>query len=543
MDHMRPYTGAPLVVIGNGPVGETTSLLLARWGIPVIVLDGRPERDLIGSKAICQQRDVLDVWEACGVGHQLANEGVTWSSARTYYKDQELFRITLADAGQSEFPPFVNISQSRTEEALAEKMADNPLIEQRWGHKVTTISQDESGVILTCSTVGGEIEVRAPYVVMAAGSRAGELRRQLGVGFPGQSYNDRFIICDIRAELPGWERERRFYFDPPWNPGRQVLIHPTPGSVFRIDWQVPDHVDLDEEERSGTLDQRIRAIIGPDADYEIVWKSIYTFHGRRAERMKAGRVFLAGDCAHLVAPFGARGLNSGVHDAENAAWKLAFVLRGWAPEALLQTYDTERMAAAAENLEITETTMRFLVPQNAEERAHRLDVLERALSDPEARSQVDSGRMYEPFWYVDSPLTTSTASRPFSGRPAWGQVPPPLPGVVVPDTPITDPQHPEVSRLRAIARDGLLVLVADDVAPADVQAFARGLTAVPVRTVALGTLTPDGRLAAILGAEPGEAWVVRPDCHIAAVVPAADRAILASAISRVLASPVPVNAS
>jgi pentachlorophenol monooxygenase/3-(3-hydroxy-phenyl)propionate hydroxylase len=210
---------------------------------------------------------------------------------------------------------------------------------------------------------------------------------------------------------------------------------------------------------------------------------------------------------------------------------------------LLQTYDTERMAAAAENLEITETTMRFLVPQNAEERAHRLDVLERALSDPEARSQVDSGRMYEPFWYVDSPLTTSTASRPFSGRPAWGQVPPPLPGVVVPDTPITDPQHPEVSRLRAIARDGLLVLVADDVAPADVQAFATGLTAVPVRTVALGTLTPDGRLAAILGAEPGEAWVVRPDCHIAAVVPAADRAILAGAISRVLASPVPVNAS
>ncbi len=543
MDHMRPYTGAPLVVIGNGPVGETTSLLLARWGIPVIVLDGRPERDLIGSKAICQQRDVLDVWEACGVGRQLANEGVTWSSARTYYKDQELFRITLADAGQSEFPPFVNISQSRTEEALAEKMADNPLIEQRWGHKVTTISQDESGVILTCSTVGGEIEVRAPYVVMAAGSRAGELRRQLGVGFPGQRYNDRFLICDIRAELPGWERERRFYFDPSWNPGRQVLIHPTPGSVFRIDWQVPDHVDLDEEERSGTLDQRIRAIIGPDADYEIVWKSIYTFHGRRAERMKAGRVFLAGDCAHLVAPFGARGLNSGVHDAENAAWKLAFVLRGWAPEALLQTYDTERMAAAAENLEITETTMRFLVPQNAEERAHRLDVLERALSDPEARSQVDSGRMYEPFWYVDSPLTTSTASRPFSGRPAWGQVPPPLPGVVVPDTPITDPQHPEVSRLRAIARDGLLVLVADDVAPADVQAFATGLTAVPVRTVSLGTLTPDGRLAALLGAEPGEAWVVRPDCHIAAVVPAADRAILASAISRVLASPVPVNAS
>jgi 3-(3-hydroxy-phenyl)propionate hydroxylase len=537
MDHLPPYTGAPVVIIGNGPVGQTASLLLARWGIPVIVLDQRRERDRTGSKAICQQRDVLDVWEAVGAGRQLADEGVTWSTARTYYRDRELFSVTLADPGQSGFPPFVNISQSRTEEVLAEKMADNPLIEQRWGHEVTTISQDKLGVALTCGTVNGAVAVRAPYVIMAAGSHAGELRRQLGIEFPGQSYDDRFIICDIRAELPGWESERRFYFDPSWNPGRQVLIHPMPGSVFRIDWQVPADVDLDEEERSGTLTARIRAIIGPEADYAIVWKSIYTFHGRRAERMNAGRVVLAGDCAHLVAPFGARGLNSGVHDAENAAWKLAFVLRGWAPQELLQTYDTERRAAADESLEITETTMQFLVPRNAAERAHRLDVLERARRDPEARSQVDSGRMYEPFWYVDSPLTTPSLDRPFPGRPARGQVPPPLPGVIVPDTPITDPERPGASRLRDIARDGFLVLVSDDVARDEIQAFVAAFTAVPVRTVKLGTLTPLGSLARILGAQPGEAWVVRPDGHIAAVVPAANRAIVAGAISRVLARP------
>jgi len=200
------------------------------------------------------------------------------------------------------------------------------------------------------------------------------------------------------------------------------------------------------------------------------------------------------------------------------------------------------MTAAAENLERTETTMRFLVPQTTAERPHRLDVLERALSDPEAWSQVDSGRMYEPFWYVDSPLVTPHPSHPFPGRPARGQAPPPVPGVIVPDTPITDPEHPEASRLRDIARDGLLLLVADDVAWNDVQAFAVGLTAVPVRTIALRSLTPDGRLAVILGAAPGEAWVIRPDCHIAAVVPAADCTALAGAIGRVLASPAPVKA-
>jgi 3-(3-hydroxy-phenyl)propionate hydroxylase len=543
MAYLTPYTGAPVVVIGNGPVGETASLLLARWGIPTIVLDARPARDMIGSRAICQQRDVLDVWEAVGVGRQLAHEGVTWSTARTYYKDRELFSITLADAGRSAFPPFVNISQSRTEEVLAVKMAANPLIEQRWGHEVTTISQNDSEVSLTCRTVKGEIEVRAPYVVMAAGAHAGALRRQLGVGFPGRSYADRFIICDIRARLSGWENERRFYFDPSWNPGRQGLIHPTPGSVFRIDWQVSEDVDLDEEARSGRLDARVRAIIGPDADYAIVWKSIYTFHSRRAERMKVGRILLAGDCAHLVAPFGARGLNSGVHDAENAAWKLAFVLRGWAAAALLATYDAERMAAAAENLDVTEATMRFLVPQNAAERRHRLDVLERAHSDPEAWSQVDAGRMYEPFWYVDSPLTTPHPGRPFPGRPARGQVPPPLPGVIVPDTPITDPERPKASRLREVARDGLLVLVADDIARDEVRAFVARLTAAPVRTVALGTLTPDGSLAALLDAEAGEAWLIRPDCHIAAVVPAVDRTALAGALRRVLASSAEVGMS
>src|SRR5262245_13741937 len=282
MDHLTPYTGAPVVVIGNGPVGETAALLLARWGIPVIVLDRRPEREAIGSKSICQQRDVLDVWEAVGAGRQLADEGVTWSTARTFYKDQELFSFSLADAGRSRFPPFVNISQSRTEEILARQMADNPLIGQRWSHEVTGIDQDASGVRLTCRTIDRTVTLRAPYVVMAAGAHAGPLRRQLGVGFPGRSYDDRFLICDIQAKLSGWERERRFYFDPSWNPGRQVLIHPTPGSMFRIDWQVPATIDLDADTQSGALDDRIRAIIGPDADYAVIWKSIYTFHGRRA---------------------------------------------------------------------------------------------------------------------------------------------------------------------------------------------------------------------------------------------------------------------
>lgn len=525
----RHYDGPPVAIVGNGPVGQTTALLLAKWGIPSMLLDGRSERDEVGSKAICQQRDVLDIWSSVGAG-QIAQDGLTWTKARTFYKDSELFSWSFVDRGRSPLPAFVNISQTRSEQVLDQQIAKSPLITTLWDHEVTGIEQDASGVTLTCNTGQGSTTITGSYAVVAAGAR-NDLRKALGVSFDGHSFDDRFLICDIRADLPGWENERRFYFDPEWNPGRQILIHPCPGSTFRIDWQVPADFDIVAERAEGRLDQRIRAIIG-DRPYEVVWESVYRFHSRLVDRMRVGKVLLAGDAAHLVAPFGARGLNSGVADAENAAWKLAYVLHDWAPEALLESYHQERHCAAQENLEITSATMKFLVPQNDHEWSQRLGLLEESVTSTEAQGRVDSGRFAEPFWYIDSPLTTPAEGRTFGGRPPRGETPTVVPGVLMPDMPTNVAHRPEVVRLRQLVRDGVLVLTSDNVDAAEIGVLMKETLESPFDVLRFSDVDPDGALQETLAVRDGEAWVIRPDGHVAAAVEATPDA-LTNAVHRV----------
>jgi 3-(3-hydroxy-phenyl)propionate hydroxylase len=526
---------ADVLVIGNGPVGQTAALLLARWGLQVIVVDGQPQRDPTGSRSICQQRDVLDVWSSCGVD-QVAAEGVTWSQARTFYRDQELFCIDLEDPGRSPLPPFVNISQGRTEQVLDAAIAAQPLIETRWDHEVVAVTSSEHGVTVECRSSDGSVRLAAPYAVACGGAKGTGLRSALSVTFDGRTFDDAFLICDIRAELPGWENERRFYFDPPWNPGRQVLIHPCPDSVYRIDWQVEPGFELDAARADGSLDRRIRQVIG-DQDYDLVWSSVYRFHARIADRFQVGRVLLAGDLAHLVAPFGARGLNSGVGDVDNAAWKVAFALRGWGDDGLVDSYAAERRAAAVENLEITSATMDFLVPQTSEayERRHR--ILEAAVTDADARAQVDSGRLCEPFWYVESPLTTGAPGRKWPGRPAPGKGPAPVPGVILPDGPAADPNDPTVTRIRQLCRTGLLALAGP---AADLAACRKSLSAAlpagtPARVVPFAAVDTEGVVRAALRASDDEIWLIRPDAHVAACVRTPEE--LAAAGRRALALP------
>lgn len=502
---------ATVIVVGAGPVGQTAALLLAGWKLDVILLDAAPTRALAGSRSICQQRDVLDIWSHVGAS-AIQEEGLTWTTARTFYRGRSIAESRFEV--HSGTPPFVNLSQTRTEAVLDRLIAAEPRIRLWWNQPVTRlIGNDDSVTVHTLADT-----YSADYAILATGAHSGPIRDQLDIDFPGTTCPDRFLICDIAADLPELRTERHFHFDPPANPGRQLLIHPCPDNTFRIDWQVPPDYNAATE-----LDDRVRSVTG-NLGYRLLWSTTYRFHSRVAGRFNRGRIMLAGDVAHLYAPFGARGLNSGVADAENATWKIAAHAHGWAGESILDSYHAERHPAALENQDVVDTTMRFLAPATDQDRRRRHDLLEAAVSDSESAAKIDSGRFAEPYWYSASPLTTPDPDRPPPRRPAKNTGQPAAPGVIFPDGP------PDAAELRPSLR-GAFTLVTRDEQP---DAWFHAVTDAPTRYLALSRCEGGDELAEHIGLSAGEGWLVRPDAHLAATLPRATPDMVAAALRRVL---------
>lgn len=541
----------PVLVVGAGPVGLTMALALSSYGVPCTLLDKEPRHVCDGSRSICVQKHTLELAELIGAGRALAEEGVTWSVARTYFRNTELFSVRLGAAGPGSaafrYPPFVNIPQRRVEEILLSRVEARASITVLWSHAVTGLRQDGDDVTVEVATPDGPAELRAAYVVGCDGGHS-TVRERLGVGFPGYTHGDRFLIADIRADLP-FPDERRFFFDPPWNPGRQVLVHPQPDKVWRIDWQVPAPVDVEEERRTGRLDERIRRVLGGDVDYEIVWLSQYTFAQRLAERFRVRRVFLAGDAAHLMSVFGARGMNSGMQDAVNLAWKLALVRAGHAPDALLDSYEAERRPAAEENLRVTEATMRFMVPPTRAGWLLRNTILRLSLPVPWLRRYVNSGKLSQPYVYADSPIVARSDG---AAEEAAGAA---RVGAVTPDASARGPDGSWVRVLDLVGGNFTALYLAPDAAIADrfareaaalrLEVSTRVVTVVPSGTPARDRLVDDqGEFAAAFGAAPGPSggpagstaggrlYVIRPDTHVAVRLDGATAADLRDLLER-----------
>jgi len=504
-----------VVVVGAGPVGLSLAIDLAQRGQSVVLLDDA-DRIGEGSRAICFSKRSLEFWDRLGIGQRMVDKGVVWSVGKIFHGDSQLYQFNLLPEQGHKRPAFINLQQFYAEAYLVDRVETLPQIELRWRNKVTGLERRNDHVVLTVETPDGPYRLRANYVVACDGARS-SLRQMVGAEFTGQVFEDQFLIADVKmtAEFP---TERWFWFDPPFHAGRSALLHRQPDDIWRIDLQLHPDADPVVEKRPDNVRPRIARMLGHDK-FEFEWISLYKFQCRRMERFVHGRVLFAGDAAHQVSPFGARGANSGLEDAENLAWKLDRVLRGTSPEALLETYHTERSAAADENIRESTRSTDFMAPVSNQEARLRKAVLSLAKETEFGKRMINGGRLSVPSIY-DSPLSSAD-------RDVWRGGP--RPGASMPDAPVA-PRDGEAGFLteafiKAGTRFTLLEFSngkAIDV-PDDVAVICVGGD---------GLSDPEGLAGQRYDAEPGTAYLLRPDGYVAARFRSPTRAALDAALAR-----------
>jgi 3-(3-hydroxy-phenyl)propionate hydroxylase len=520
----------PVVVAGAGPVGLALSLDLARRGVPCVVLE---KRNTVsdGSRAICWSKRTLEILDRLGTAETMLAKGVTWNLGKVYVgaSAEPVYGFDLLPDKAQRFPAFINLQQYYTEEFLIDASAQVPGVAVRWQHEVVAVANERAGVTVTVRTPAGDYALTCDYLIAADGHRS-PIRQMLGLDFEGRIFEDHFLIADVKmkADFPA---ERRFWFDPPFNPGQTSLLHKQADDVWRIDFQMGWDIDREQALSHASVDARVRGFLGPAADFEYEWVSLYTFQCRRMRRFVHDRVIFAGDAAHLVSPFGARGANGGIQDADNLAWKLALVLAGMARPALLASYDEERIRAADENILASSRSTDFMTPKDRASRSFRDAVLALAHDYPFARRLVNSGRLSVPCVLDDSPLNTPDDGD-FSSKQR--------PGTPCIDAPVRVNGRDDWL-LRRLQGEffGLYFASARTTAPADLQAL--GNLAIPIANHVVRPRGPDsgadlidvqGLVQAHYDARPGTYYLIRPDQHVVARWRSFDREAIERALAR-----------
>lgn len=533
----------PVVIVGAGPIGLTLALDCAARGLACVLLDDNNTVS-IGSRAVCYAKRSLEVWDRLGLGEGYAARGIQWQVGKVFFRDDLAYQFDLLPEADHKMPAMINLQQYHLEEELVKACDASPLVDLRWKHKLISLEQADEVATLTVETPDGVFKLQADWVIAADGANS-DTRRMTGADFTGHYFQDRFLIADVvmKAELQnsapptaavgdlppegrgaslrrlGAEPERWFWFDPPFHRNQSVLLHKECDDVWRIDFQLGWDADPVEEKKPENVIPRIQAMLGPDVAFELEWVSVYQFACRRVDKLRHGRVLFIGDAAHQVSPFGARGANTGVQDCDNLAWKLAMVVQGTAPLALLDSYHEERAFAADDNLLNSTRSTDFITPKSRTSLRLRNAVLELARTEPFARPLVNSGRLSTPTPYSQSPLNTPDGAG-FAGAMT--------PGTNCADAPVQVNGQP--AWLLNQLGDGFVLLSFGPGA----QAVSVGDISARVLQVGQDLLDTDGVLAQRYDGQPGTVYLIRPDQHVAARWRSFDAAAATAALDRAL---------
>jgi 3-(3-hydroxy-phenyl)propionate hydroxylase len=485
-----------VVIGGGGPVGLSLAADLGIRGVPCVLIDAKSEFGE-GSRGMCYAKRTLEILDRLGIGERAVEKGVTWQLGKVFHQDRLLYQFNLLPESGHKMPAFINLQQYYLEQFLYERCQELPSVDLRFQNKIVGVETAPDHARLRLATPEGAYELEAEHLIACDGPRSA-VRQLMGLSFEGRVFEDRFLIADIRM-LADYPAERWFWFDPPFNPGQSALLHKQPDDIWRIDLQLGRDADPKEERRPERVRPRLEAMLGKNRPFELEWISVYSFECRRLETFLHGPVIFAGDSAHLVSPFGARGFNSGVQDTENLAWKLGAVLDGQAPQALLSTYGSEREVAADENILNSSRSTDFITPKSHASRTIQKAALSLASEAPFARALINSGRLSMPTVY-DTPLSTPDAHH-FGGTARLGG---PLP-----DAPLGRSDGSSTWLLNELGSRFTLLYVGDAL-PCALPAH--------VRLVRIGTDVLDGQglFQQRFDARPGSAYLVRPDQHLCA---------------------------
>jgi 3-(3-hydroxy-phenyl)propionate hydroxylase len=524
----------PLVVVGAGPVGLTTAIDLAMQGQQVLLLDN-DDTVSIGSRGVAYAKRTLEIFDRLGCCEPMMEKGVSWNVGRTFFREEEVFNFNLLPQPDHRRPGMINLQQYYLEEFLMARARQLPNLEIRFLNNVVAVEPGQDQVKLKVDTPQGAYALSTDWLVVADGARS-PIRTMLGLDIEGKIFMDRFLIADVvmKADYP---TERWFWFDPPFHRNQSVLLHRQADNVWRIDFQLGWNADPEEEKKPENVLPRIRAMLGEDREFELEWVSVYTFQCRRMNSFNHGRVLFVGDAAHQVSPFGGRGANSGVQDADNLVWKLKLVMDGKAPATLLDTYSEERVYAADENIMNSTRSTDFITPKSTISKVFRNAVLELAGKYPFARALVNSGRLS-----VSCFLTESRLNTPDSAEFAGDMVP----GAAMDDAPITTASG-EQWLLGVLGNRFQLLHYVEDAAAlsADTVTQLQGLAEgdIPVQAIVVaqrgeapaGLLTvidSNNRIRERYDLNVGTTYLARPDQHVAARWRALDVAAVRAAVAR-----------
>ncbi len=511
---VTPALRKPLIIIGAGPIGLAAAIDARLQGLEVLVFDD-DKTVSVGSRAVCYAKRSLEILDRLGVGALACKMGVSWNVGRTFLDQQEIYQFNLVPDPGHKRPGMVNLQQYHIEEMLIARALELGA-DMRWQYKVTAVTPAADHATLTVETPDGSFDIEANWLVVADGARS-PIRRHLGLDIEGRVFQDRFLIADVimKADYPA---ERWFWFDPPFHRNQSVLLHKQSNNVWRVDFQLGWDADPEEEKKPEKVLPRLKAMLGEERPFELEWVSIYTFQCRRMTDFRHGRVLFVGDAAHQVSPFGARGANSGFQDADDLMWKLSLVIKGQAPDRLLDSYALDRQFAADENIMNSTRSTDFITPKSRTSKTFRNQVLSLARHYPFARKLVNSGRLSVPSILTSSMLNTPD-SEVFEGQM--------VPGAPMDDAPVQVAGQ-DAWLLDQVGQGFACLLFANELPSARVISQLQALQAntLPVMPLIVAPhalnmpgfkviVDAQGWMARRYDAQPGTTYLLRPDQHVA----------------------------